>query len=53
MQELLRKKEESIVEREALIRHMEDRQRELEMEREEEASRKKETERDFSEQVNL
>ena len=51
MQELLRKKEESIAEREALIRHMEGRQKELEIEREDEANKRKEREREINEQV--
>ena len=51
MQALLLKKEESILEREALIKHMENRQRELEFEKEDEANRKKEREREINEQV--
>jgi len=51
MQALLLKKEESIIEREALIKHMEDRKRELELEQEDEENRKRDREREISEQI--
>ena len=51
MQALLLKKEESIIEREALIKHMEDRKRELELEQEDETNRKRDREREIYEQV--
>ena len=51
MQALLLKKEESILEREALVKHMENRQRELKHEKEDEANKKREREREINEQV--
>ena len=51
MQEVLRKKEESIADREELIRKMENHQKYLEEEQEEEMFRKKEREREINEQV--